>query len=193
MSTQSKFLNSFSTPIYVTYLDTNISNNVEEIIIPKLSKLESTETLNTDFFSEKIISENELPDFFNFINKELDYYSQATTIQRGDKFQYWVQDYKPDQFQGYHKHPGSTISGVYFIRSNNAGPIQFKNPNPYMEFTQWNHHSSIDKFVYFNIKPSKGMLLLFPSWLKHGISKNETDETRISISFNLYFDRGVNK
>ena len=181
----SKFLNSFSTPIYINYLDENSANNVEEIITPKLSKLEFKGNANTDYFSDKIISKNELPELFNFINNELDYYSKTTTIQKGTAFQYWVQDYKPNHSQLFHQHPGSTISGVYFIRANNAGPIQFKSPNPYMEFTQWNHYSSIDKFGYFNINPVKGMLLLFPSWLSHQVVPSSNPECiRTSFIFN---------
>ena len=181
----SKFLNSFSTPIYINYLDKNSANNVEEIITPKLSKLEFKGNTNTDYFSNKIISKNELPELFNFINNELDYYSQTTTIQKGEYFQYWTQDYKSNQSQGFHQHPGCTISGVYFIRANNAGPIQFKSPNPYMEFTQWNDSSSIDKFTYFNVEPTKGMLILFPSWLFHQVLPSSNPECiRTSLAFN---------
>ena len=33
--------------------------------------------------------------------------------------------------------------------------------------------------------PQEGRLILFPAWLSHGVRENETDEDRISISFNL--------
>ena len=32
-----------------------------------------------------------------------------------------------------------------------------------------------------------GKLLMFPSYLKHGILRNQTTDTRISISFNVFF------
>ena len=31
--------------------------------------------------------------------------------------------------------------------------------------------------------------MMFPGWLKHGVYTNTTDNTRISISFNIEFDR----
>jgi uncharacterized protein (TIGR02466 family) len=38
------------------------------------------------------------------------------------------------------------------------------------------------------MKPRKGMCLIFPSWLEHDTVPNEnTEETRFSISFNLFF------
>jgi uncharacterized protein (TIGR02466 family) len=32
-----------------------------------------------------------------------------------------------------------------------------------------------------------GLLLIFPSWLPHGVEPNMSDEDRISISFNYVF------
>ena len=34
-----------------------------------------------------------------------------------------------------------------------------------------------------------GTLLLFPGWLKHGIRPNKTDVPRVSLSFDIIFDR----
>ena len=36
-----------------------------------------------------------------------------------------------------------------------------------------------------SIKPEAGMLWLFPSWLEHEVTPNNSTETRISISFNI--------
>ena len=36
-------------------------------------------------------------------------------------------------------------------------------------------------------KPEVGKILLFPGWLKHGINTNNTDNIRISLSFNICF------
>jgi uncharacterized protein (TIGR02466 family) len=32
-----------------------------------------------------------------------------------------------------------------------------------------------------------GLLLIFPSWLKHGVEPNLSDQERISVSFNYVF------
>jgi ectoine hydroxylase-related dioxygenase (phytanoyl-CoA dioxygenase family) len=37
------------------------------------------------------------------------------------------------------------------------------------------------------VKVSRGTLLMFPAYLWHSVARNESDEIRISISFNLMF------
>ena len=32
-------------------------------------------------------------------------------------------------------------------------------------------------------------MILFPSYIPHGVMTNETNEDRVSVSFNIYFDR----
>ena len=39
------------------------------------------------------------------------------------------------------------------------------------------------------IPPNKQELLIFPSWLKHSVMPNLSDEERITISFNLKLDK----
>ena len=39
------------------------------------------------------------------------------------------------------------------------------------------------------IEPEEGDLLLFPAYLMHGVNRNETDEDRIVISFNVDISR----
>ncbi len=37
------------------------------------------------------------------------------------------------------------------------------------------------------VKVQTATLLLFPAWLSHSVSPNESRETRISVSFNVMF------
>ena len=40
-----------------------------------------------------------------------------------------------------------------------------------------------------HIEPQEGMMISFPSWLKHGsLQYNSTDKKRISISWNVNFN-----
>ena len=55
------------------------------------------------------------------------------------------------------------------------GNLFFESP------TQWNTNR-------ITIKPEVGQLLLFPSWLYHGVTNHTTDYPRISLSFNIIFD-----
>ncbi len=86
-----------------------------------------------------------------------------------------------------HNHPNSILSGVYYLQaSEHCGGIFFSDPRPASqmlippveEFNLW----TIPKISY---KPHVGTMLLFPSWLLHGVDMNRSEELRISLSFNI--------
>ena len=58
--------------------------------------------------------------------------------------------------------------------------------NPCPMFTTFMLEHLNNNFV---IKPKVGKLLLFPSWLEHGVHINHTDHERMSVSFNINFRR----
>jgi len=49
---------------------------------------------------------------------------------------------------------------------------------PVTEFTPW----TIRQVTY---RPRPGGMLIFPSWLYHGVEPNLTDTPRVSLSFNF--------
>lgn len=86
-----------------------------------------------------------------------------------------------------HNHPNSILSGVYYLKTpENCGGIFFSDPRPasqmllppVVEFNLWT-------FPKVSYKPYEGMMLLFPSWLLHGVEMNMSDEVRICLSFNI--------
>jgi len=91
-----------------------------------------------------------------------------------------------------HRHPNCLLSGVYYVRCNDSnGNLYFRNPNP-VDF-DWGKDIEIYEDFNDNIVaaetwdfvPKEGDLYLFPSWAKHGVLSNTTNNNRISISFNL--------
>lgn len=87
-----------------------------------------------------------------------------------------------------HTHPNSTISGALYINADQgSNEICFENPVPYI----WNVHYVDGKTKYsgryFKIKPQNGMLILFPSWMRHGslFAENKTNN-RLVVSFNCW-------
>jgi uncharacterized protein (TIGR02466 family) len=86
-----------------------------------------------------------------------------------------------------HSHPNSILSGVYYLQApENSGSIYFSDPRPssrvlvppVAEFNIWN-------FPKVSYKPYVGTMLIFPSWLWHGVEMNMSEEVRISLSFNI--------
>ena len=92
-----------------------------------------------------------------------------------------------------HSHPGSVISGVYYIRADESSPpIVFKDPRPYYKymyydtiFEEGRDPKSYSLFPEYVVKPKTGMLLLFPSWLEHEVLFSNSNEERITLVFNL--------
>jgi len=86
-----------------------------------------------------------------------------------------------------HCHPNSFLSGVYYVDTNDeSGDIFFQDPRhvasmwscPVLEHTPW----TIRQVTYH---PVSGGMLIFPSWLYHGVEPNLSDAPRVSISFNF--------
>ena len=90
-----------------------------------------------------------------------------------------------------HSHPNNFLSGIYYVHTHpGADSVNFHDPRPQAgvirapvtELTSQN----TDQVV---VTVSDGMLLMFPSYLAHSVSPNESDKLRISISFNMMFSR----
>jgi uncharacterized protein (TIGR02466 family) len=86
-----------------------------------------------------------------------------------------------------HCHPNAFLSGVYYINAaENCGDIFFQDPRhaalmgacPVTEHTAW----TVRQISY---RPAPGGMLIFPSWLYHGVEPNLSDAERVSLSFNF--------
>ena len=178
------FQNLFSIPIFTTFINKKVSDNIENIFLSKLPQLKLQGNNYTDFFSNnKIFKLNEISFLLKELNIHIINFSKETEIQIGNQIDYWVQDYKTDNFHSYHAHPKSSISGIYYIRANqNSGPVEFINPNPYEYFFNLTQRQKLSHKIY----PQKGLLVLFPSYLFHNvIPSNHKDVVRTSFVFNV--------
>ncbi|MDX1976625.1 MAG: TIGR02466 family protein [Pseudanabaenaceae cyanobacterium bins.68] len=86
-----------------------------------------------------------------------------------------------------HNHCNAYLSGVYYVKApRNSGNLYFHDPRvgaqmlvpPYDKITP----ITLSKLIY---QPSEGMLVIFPSWLWHGVEINQSEEERVSMSFNV--------
>lgn len=99
----------------------------------------------------------------------------------------WINKTSRDQGQDWHQHEDAYISGTYYYQTTgNDGLFIISNPTPWMRQELFPFGNIADR--QYDIKPVVGKLLLFPGWLQHCVEKNKTDDTRISISFNLHRD-----
>lgn len=90
-----------------------------------------------------------------------------------------------------HIHPHSVISGTYYVAvPGGAGAIRFEDPRLGLLMAappkKKNARPENRNFVSVAAKP--GLLLLWESWLRHGVEPNAARTPRISISFNYRSD-----
>lgn len=94
-----------------------------------------------------------------------------------------------------HVHPGCIWSGVYYVQApEGAGHIEFVDPRTALIMNQAKYTPKKkrprDCWTKVNYKPVAGRMLLFPSWLYHGVDPNMAKEAgqkadRTIISFNI--------
>ena len=181
------FQNIFPVPIYTVFLDNKLADEMEDLIVRRLNNLEQVPSQKTDYFlKERIVSFEELSPFFNYINPIISDYSNQSNINRSNNIEYWMQDYSKNEFHSSHTHADTLISGVYYVRANNnAGNLKFTNPNPLFSVTDLKEGGKNE--TNFEIKPQKGLLVLFPGWLLHETMASPMDDCiRTSLVFNIY-------
>ena len=91
-----------------------------------------------------------------------------------------------------HTHPRSLISGVYYpsiSEPDKMGDITFKRNDGgenYMYMYDLVCRESVSSYIAMvgSHRPIDGLLILFPSWLRHYVDANISKSERYSISFN---------
>jgi len=88
-----------------------------------------------------------------------------------------------------HIHDNSFISGAYYVKAQEGhGNLTFYKGH-YQDFivssqAELDHYTPISASA-ITFKPCTGKIIIFPGFLPHGVDRNEIDEDRISISFNV--------
>jgi len=99
----------------------------------------------------------------------------------------WANRNGPGDYNTAHVHPNSFLSGCYYVKTQeNAGNIEFI--DPIGERTMFTYPIK-DEVTYLPRRLSyrchEGLMVLFPSWLTHGVQPNRSQEDRMSIAFNI--------
>jgi uncharacterized protein (TIGR02466 family) len=125
-------------------------------------------------------------DLTAFVNDVCVRYTGMDNLAIGN---FWININGPYDYNTSHHHQGSILSGVYYVSvpSENMGDLVLERGDMAEHFLT----SDIEKkYTLSNAlevrKPAKeGTFYLFPSWIKHRVERNESQEERISIAFNI--------
>jgi len=141
-------------------------------------------------FEEDLLTKYKLDAFKSFLSTAVaDYMSHLGFNGISLSYNFaasWMTLHRKGAFAHTHTHSYSDISGAYYFKTNGEdGSIYFENPVK-SQVTGFITHR-IDNRLFF--KPEVGKLILFPGWLDHGVDFNTTDHERVSVSFNINFNR----
>jgi len=101
----------------------------------------------------------------------------------------WANINPPGGMNRAHQHPNSLWSGVYYIKApKNSGHLKIDDPRSVASMTrprQKDGEKPARLFRETNYEPIAGRLIMFPGWLVHCVDPNESNDIRISVSFNF--------
>ena len=107
----------------------------------------------------------------------------------------WINVNGRGAFNHTHIHPGSILSGVFYVKvpSCCCGELKFMRPLEHQAMKEyWGCEENFDRYdksynyLDFFVPPAENKLVMFPSWMQHSVDANASDFDRISISFNIF-------
>jgi uncharacterized protein (TIGR02466 family) len=183
----------FKTPIYYNWMsDATIAQSLKEMV-DDVEFIDSNEDLGHFSVSSNTFFSNILETYkLENVSYALDLHIRRYCDLLDFKFKSynmvsWFIKMNKGDYVHYHTHIPTEMSGVYYFGTNAGGndaKIVFECPHPMLDMSKvyqcvsprWEHYA----------EPNK--ILLFPSWLRHGVKTQTSDKTRLALSFNLTFD-----
>jgi uncharacterized protein (TIGR02466 family) len=182
----------FPEPVYFTTLDKALTK-AELKAISKQKTTTYKNIGNTTSDDTYVLNHKALKNFKkNIFTKVMDYFDKVVCTDNSITpyiTQSWLNYTKTNQFHHMHSHANSYVSGVYYIAADDkvdkiifhkpvGGPQRIK-----LNATKYNPFNS--QTWWYTVKT--GDLVLFPSHLTHGVDMKKEKDTRISLSFNVFF------
>ena len=101
----------------------------------------------------------------------------------------WANINYPGCFNRPHIHPNSLFSGVYWVKApKKSGNFMVYDPRPGVQMSMPNRKEGTLEPEYWrevHYEPKAGTCIMFPAWLWHEVRSNQSNDTRISVSFNF--------
>lgn len=102
---------------------------------------------------------------------------------------WWVNVNRPHDYNTPHNHQFSILSGVYYVSipNNNTGNLILHREDnmEYFLTSRVKKDNTYCNALDISLTPQESSFYLFPSWVRHSVEKNESNQNRISIAFNL--------
>tara|TARA_B100000945_G_scaffold295100_1_gene272323 strand:+ start:1736 stop:2350 length:615 start_codon:yes stop_codon:yes gene_type:complete len=182
----------FSTPVYeevivdddFTKIQKEIQSGLETTVFNKPDSVLGHYICNSRFDGDWM-SDKKCLKFISRLNDAILKYCDGIGMD-STKIDYdrksWINLFEKQNYAHIHEHGGNDISGVYYCKTTGAdGNLFFETPiSQTSSIPAWTNLSKRIAVI-----PCVGKLVLFPSWLRHGVNQNFTNDKRVSISWNI--------
>ena len=183
----------FPTPIYIADIKHPTLNQELERDIIDWSKQDKGIIRTNVQGWHSTTNMHELPQFKKLV--DMLYECQRTVYQQehydSEPFlgNMWANINPPGGMNRAHQHPNSLWSGVYYIKApKNCGHLKIDDPRASAAMCrprqkEGKKPSRLYREIHY--EPITGRCIMFPSWLMHCVDPNESNDIRISVSFNF--------
>jgi len=183
----------FPTPVYVADIKHPTLNQDLERDIIAWSKEDKGITRTNVKGWHSATNMHERPEFKNLVNM---LYACQKTVYEQEYYEsepflgnMWANINPPGGMNRAHQHPNSLWSGVYWIKTpKNCGQLKIDDPRSVACMTrprQKDGKKPDRLWRETHYEPVAGRCIMFPSWLMHCVDPNESNDIRISVSFNF--------
>ena len=183
----------FPTPVYIADIKHPTLNQDLERDIIAWSKEDKGITRTNVKGWHSTTDMHERPEFKNLVNM---LYACQKTVYEQEYYEsepylgnMWANINPPGGSNRAHQHPNSLWSGVYWIKTpKNCGQLKIDDPRSVACMTrprQKDGKKPDRLWRETHYEPVAGRCIMFPSWLMHCVDPNESNDVRISVSFNF--------
>ena len=176
-------------PTAVTYFD--FGSKLTDLELKFITEQETRNNDgNTTSVNNNLFESAELAEVARFCEESLQQYFKEVYAPKHDVTPYitqsWANYTKKGQWHHKHGHPNSFISGVFYVQAQKDIDKIYFYKNGYQQIKLPTDNYNLYNSDSWWLGVETGQLILFPSHLTHMVQTVQTDETRISISFNTF-------
>ena len=186
----------FPLPLFLDQAEGTEYQSIQKELTDVKSKLKFNDTginmiLNDDPFRSHFLLSYQCNHTLNFINKNIESY--ITSLYGESKIKWkvresWMTKTLSGRSAREHNHNAHDISGVYYLDTNGKdGSLVMNNVHPHLVANAL--LTDVYKYGDIELPLENGIMMLWPSQLRHRTQVNETYHERISISFNVILER----
>ena len=184
----------FPTPIYIKDIPNVVQLNqyLEQKILQWSQQDKGVSKTNAGGWHST--TDMNLKEEYNVLTKELfamqeEIFKKEFLTQKPVLGNMWANINYPGNANRPHLHPNALFSGVYWIKApEKSGSLMLYEPRPGVQCTMPNRKEGKlppELWREVHYQPQAGTIVMFPAWLWHEVKPNESNDIRISVSFNF--------